>query len=306
MELRTVILDSLKYIEENINEETIKAEDIAQNAGYSLYYFSRIFKRETGLSIMEYVKERRLIKASEEIASGKKIIDIALNYGYQSHGGFTKAFKNKFGFSPILLRAFNLQINFLGGNHDMKHVFMKSNDIHASKEELYAILTATMNDNMIGYDHEKIKKAYEFACMAHSDKKRYSGDDYVTHPINVAILLAEMEASEDVIIAGLLHDIIIEKTCIPIEEVRKDFSDKIADIILRSVEFDRNDNITDEAVIMVKIADRLHNMRTIKFIDESHWKDKAKETLEIFLPIAAKMNNEKVMAELNDLSVRYI
>ncbi len=77
MELKTIIFDSLKYIERNINEP-IMAEDVAQNAGYSLYYFSRMFKKQIGLSIMEYVKDRRLIKASEEIADGKKIIDYCI------------------------------------------------------------------------------------------------------------------------------------------------------------------------------------------------------------------------------------
>jgi GTP pyrophosphokinase len=193
LELKTIIFDSLKFIEKNINE-TITAEDIAKNAGYSLYYFSRMFKSQMGLSIMEYVKERRLIKASEEIANGRKIIDAALDYGYQSHSGFTKAFINKFGFSPALLKAFNYKINCLGGNCNMSHVFLKNTDVHATKEELYELLKKTINSNMLEYDQEKIKQAYEFACRAHNGKKRYSSDDYVTHSINVAILLSEMEA----------------------------------------------------------------------------------------------------------------
>jgi len=113
---------------------------------------------------MEYVKERRLIKASEEIANGKKIIDAALEYGYESHSGFTKAFKNKFGFSPALLRALSFQISCLGGNYNMSHVFMKNIDIHATKEELYELLKTAINKNMLKYGQDKIKKAYEFAC----------------------------------------------------------------------------------------------------------------------------------------------
>ncbi len=231
---------------------------------------------------------------------------IALNYGYQSHSGFTKAFKNKFGFSPALLRAFSFQVNCLGGNCDMSHVFMKCTAIHSTKEELYDLLITTINRNMIEYNHEKIKKAYEFACIAYNGKKRYSDDDYITHPINVAILLTEMGASEDIVIAGLLHDIILEKANISLEEVREAFSDRIVNIIKGVTEFNGNSDITDEAVIMVKLAERLHNMRTIEFVDESRWKEKAKETLEIFLPVAVKMNNEKIIAELNDLLVKYI
>lgn len=305
LKLETIIFDSLKYIEENVNESII-IEDVAKNSGYSLYYFSRMFKKQMGLSIMEYVIERRLIKASEEIASGKKIIDVALNYGYQSHSGFTKAFKNKFGFSPILLRAFSFQINCLGGNCNMSHVFMKNTAVHATKEELYRLLITNIDENTLEFDKGKIKKAYEFACRAHNGKKRYSNDDYVTHLINVAILLAEMEASEETVIAGLLHDIISEKANIPLEEVKKEFSDGVVNIIKGVTEFNGDSDIIDEDVIMVKLAERLHNMRTIEFMDENCWKEKAKETLEIFLPIAVNLNNEKIMAELNDLSVKYI
>lgn len=230
LEPKTTIIESLKYIEKNINE-SITVEEIAKNAGYSLYYFSRMFKKQMGLSIMEYVKERRLIKASEEIANGKKIIDVALDYGYQSHSGFTKAFRNKFGFSPALLRAFRFQINCLGGNCNMSHVFMKNTDVHATKEELFELLVTTIKENRLDYDLEKIKKAYEYACIAHSGEKRYSGDDYVTHPINVAILLAEMGGSEGAVISGLLHDINFEKNNVSFDKVKNEFSERITGII---------------------------------------------------------------------------
>ncbi len=305
LELKTIIFDSLKYIEKNINK-SITAEDVAKNAGYSLYYFSRTFKKQVGLSIMEYVKERRLIRASEEIVNGKKIIDIALDYGYQSHSGFTKAFKNKFGFSPALLKAFRFQINCLGGNCNMSHVFIKNTNVHATKEKLFDILITTINENRLEYDYEKIKKAYELACIAHNGKKRYSDDDYVTHPINVAIILSEIEASEEAIISSLLYEIFLEEISMSLEKLRREFSDRIASIIKGVIEFNKSRDVTDEDVIMVKLAERLHNMRTIEFMDENRWKEKAKETLDIFLPIAAKLDNKKIMAELNDLSVKYI
>lgn len=301
MIFKTVVLDSQKYIENNI-KEPITADDVAKNAGYSLYYFSRIFKNQVGLSIMEYVKERRMIKASEEIINGKKIIDVALDYCYQSHSGFTKAFSNKFGFSPVFLRAFRYQLKCIGGKN-MNHVFINSIDVHATKEELYKILTTTINDNMLKYNLKKILKAYELAYIAHKDKKRYSGDEYVTHPLNVAIILAELEASEEDIIAGLLHDIILEKAEL-IDCIKEEFSSRVVEIIKGVADF--NKNVTDEDVVLVKLADRLHNMRTITFMDEIHWKEKTQETLDIFLPIAKKLNNEKILAELNDLTMKLI
>lgn len=305
VEFRAIVFESLKYIEKNINEP-ITAEDISKKAGYSLYYFSSMFKKQMGLSIMEYVKERRLIKASEEIGNGRKIIDIALEYGYQSHSAFTKAFKNKFGFSPALLRAFRFQINCLGGNCNMSHVFMRNTNIHATKEELYEILKNAISENMLEYKQENIERAYELACTAHEGEKRYSGDDYVTHSINVAIILSDMGASEEAVIAGLLHDIDFEKASMSIDKVMAKFSERIAKIITEAKIFNINEMAIDEDVIMVKLADRLHNMRTIEFMDETRWKEKAKETLEIFSPIAVKLNNEKVIAELNDLSMKYI
>lgn len=305
MDYNTIVFKSLEYIEKNINEP-ITAENVAKKSGYSLYYFSRMFKKQMGLSIMEYVRNRRLIKASEEICNGKKIIDVALEYGYQSHSGFTKAFKNKFGFSPAFLRAFSFQINYLGGNCDMSHVFMKNTNVHATKEELYEILNSTIKENMLKYDPKKIKKSYEFACKWQYGEKRYSGDDYVTHSINVAIILSEMGASEDAVIAGLLHDIILEESSMNIEKVISQFSKRIAKIIIDVKRFNVNEYMEDEEVIMVKLADRLHNMRTIEFIDNIQWTEKAKETLKVFYPIAAKLKNEKVMAELNDLSLKYI
>jgi AraC-like DNA-binding protein len=305
LELRIIVFDSLKYIEKNINE-TITANDVAKNAGYSLFYFSRMFKKYMGLTILEYVKERRLIKASEEIINGKKLIDVSLDYGYQSQSSFTKAFKNKFGFSPALLRAFGFQINCLGGNCTMSHVFMANTAIHATKEELYNSLIMNINKKQLEYDITKIKRAYELACIAHNGKNRYSGDEYVTHPINVAILLSEMEAREEAVIAGLLHDIIYEKTDVNLEVITQEFGSKVSDIIKDVTELSGNEDITNEEVVMVKLADRLHNMRTIEFTNESLWKVKAKETLEIFAPMVAKLKNEKLMAELSDLSVRYI
>ena len=92
----------IQYIENNIKEE-LKAESIAKEMGYSVYHFSRIFKEEMGISLMEYVKDRRLLRAAEDIMSGKRILDVAIEYGYQTHSGFTKAFRKKYGFAP----AFN-------------------------------------------------------------------------------------------------------------------------------------------------------------------------------------------------------
>ncbi|QLY81577.1 helix-turn-helix transcriptional regulator [Clostridium intestinale] len=300
MKPRDHIVNSLKYIKENLTE-SLSSENIAKNAGYSLYYFSRLFKTHVGLSVMEYVTERRLIKASEEIINGHKILKVSLDYGYNSHNGFAKAFKKRFGFSPSLLRAFSFQINYSkGDNYCMNQLFMQTTELHSTKEELYDLLIKSLNNNKVKYDLKLLKKAYDFACIAHKDEKRYSGDDYVTHPLNVAILLSEMNGSEDAIIYGLLHDI----KFFSFEQIKLEFSERIADIAQKIANF--NNSIEDEDVVMVKLADRLHNMRTIEFIGKPRWLEKAKETLNTFLPIASKLKNEKLISELNNLSVKYI
>ena len=306
MKYNITVSKSLKYIENNISE-LITAEDIAKEAGYSLYYFSRIFKKQMGLSIMEYVKERRLIKASEEICNGKKIIDAALDYGYQSHSSFTKSFTKKFGFSPVLLRAFSFQINCLqGGNYNMSHVFIKNTNIDSPKEELYEILIKTIKVNKLEFDLEKINRAYLFACKEHDGEKRYSGQEYVTHSINVAIILADIGADEDTVIGGLLHDTISGKSEEKINFFEKQFSKRILQIITDAKIINKESSAKDEDVIMLALADRLHNMRTIEFINENEWKQKAKETIDIFSPIAVSLNNKKICAELNNLSLKYI
>ena len=151
---------------------------------------------------MEYVRKRRLIRASEDILGGRKVLDAALDWGYQSHSGFTKAFTGEFGFPPALLRGFRMQMTEIQGGNAMSHVFLEQTGGHESKEELYDRLWASIEEHGLDYERGRIEKAYEFACRAHEGQKRYSGDEYVTHPINVAILLTEMEGDEDTVVSG--------------------------------------------------------------------------------------------------------
>jgi len=123
MKSREHIKHILKYIEEHLEEE-LSCSILAKEAGYSEYYFIRSFKSYVGITVMEYIGKRRLVKASEDILEGTKILDVALKYGWQSHSGFTKAFQREFGFSPSLLRTMNVSIKSLGGT-TMNHVFLE-------------------------------------------------------------------------------------------------------------------------------------------------------------------------------------
>lgn len=318
MKHEEIILLCIQYIENNIKER-LTVEGISKKMGYSIYHFSRLFSEQMGISLMEYVKERRLFRATKDIMQGKRILDVAVEYGYQTHSGFTKAFRRKHGFSPAFIHAICIQSLVEGGNYYMNenkvyenaNIFLKRTENYKAPKELYGYLIKSIKNNRIFDDFERLGKAYNLACLAHKGQKRKSGEEYVTHSINVAIILAEMEADEETIIAGLLHDIIEEKTGVTLEEVEEGFSTKIAKTIANVTNFNesyskKNKAFLDDCVIMIKLSDRLHNMRTIEFMDAERWKEKAKETVEIFSPIAAKFNNSKLKTELDNLALKYI
>lgn len=304
MESKEIVNQSLRYIEEHL-EQQVTLEEVALNAGYSEFHFSRIFKSIMGMTVMEYVTNRKLIKASEEILQGKKIIEVAMEYGWQSHSGFTKAFKKQFGFYPTLLRAMMAELGSYGGSA-MNHVFLYQTEEHTTKEQLYEILKNRIRENQIEVEEEQLQNTYQYACEVYADLKRYSGDEYVTHPLNVAILLAELGGDGAVILAGMFCDA-MKKTKITPAELEEVLPERVVDLIMCVANIDNMfaGEVADE-VIMIKMAERLHNMRTVQFMNKEQQKIKAKETVEIYMPLARKLKNDKLIAELNDLSIRYM
>lgn len=304
-EMKLIIVDCLKFIDNNLCEP-LDLDSISRHTGYSKYYFARAFKQFIGLSVMEYVKRRKLTFASADLLDEGKIIEVALKYGYDSPGGFTKAFHKEFGFSPSMLRTMKLHLSLLGGDYNMNHLFLDRMDIHLSKETLFAKLLEFVRTNHLGYDIKKLEKAYAFACKAYDGITRYSGDEYVTHPLNVAIILAYLEAPEEVVISGMMCDI-LTKTNTAASALEKEFPDTVRDLLSRIASFDK-DSLSaaeEEDVLMIKLAERLHNMRTVEFLDKNIQKRKAKETIEFFVPFASKLGNVKLTEELNDLALKY-
>ncbi len=172
-------------------------------------------------------------------------------------------------------------------------------------------------------DIELIKRAYIYSAIAHKDQRRLDGQPYLQHPLAVAYILAEMHMDEKTIVAGLLHDV-IEDTMITQDELEELFDKEIVDIInsvtkiseksFKSKEEQQADyfrrmilgisgNIN---VIMVKLADRLHNMRTLNFLPQAKAYEKAKETIDIYAPIAYRLGMSKIKSELLDLALPYI
>lgn len=173
------------------------------------------------------------------------------------------------------------------------------------------------------YDCEKIKKAYDIAKAAHQDQKRRSGEPYIMHPVAVAQILLNFGMDNECIISALLHDV-VEDTKVSIDFIKEHFGDEVALLVdgvtklgkipLSTREEVQAENIRkmfiamnkDVRVIIIKLADRLHNMRTAKFWPDYKQREKSLETLEIYAPIAHRLGIRAIKDELEDLSVRYL
>lgn len=305
MEAETIMGECLQYIDRNL-ETKLSAADISSAMGYSEFHFSRMFKADMGIPVMEYVKKRKLIKASEAILHGDKIIDAALKYGWQSHSGFTKAFKNEFGFCPEFLRAMMIGIDCLRRD-GMNHVFLKSTDVHAEKKQLKILLREEMERTGVPLEPDEFERIYTCACDTYDGLRRYSGDEYVTHPLNTAIILAQMTADKNIIYAGLFCDA-LKKTGVTMGQLRKELPKTVVSVIERAngIGPAEMEACEDEEAVMVRLAERLHNMRTVEFMDAQRREEKTKETLKLVLHMAGKVKNKKLLEELNDLSLKAI
>ncbi len=189
--------------------------------------------------------------------------------------------------------------------------------------EAQELLNKLLN-NISNYSKEdilEIKKAFLLADSLHTGQNRQSGEPYITHPLHVAIILSEMKADKDTICAGILHDT-IEDTPVTKEEIKSEFNPDIANLVdgvtkISKLNFsskqDRNyantrkiiSSITEDVrIIIVKLADRLHNMRTLEYKTEFKQKENALETMEIFVPLAYYIGAYRIKSELEDLSLR--
>ena len=175
--------------------------------------------------------------------------------------------------------------------------------------------------NHLNLDLDKIKLALGFAEESHQGQYRKSGDDYIVHPVEVAKILMDMKMDTDTIVAGLLHDV-VEDTLIPIADIKYNFGDTVATLVdgvtklkalpngtknqaenIRKMILAMAENIR---VILIKLADRLHNMRTLKFMKPEKQQSISKETLDIYAPLAHRLGMAKVKSELEDLAFSYL
>ena len=173
-------------------------------------------------------------------------------------------------------------------------------------------------------DVHLIEKAYKIAYKAHEGQKRKSGEPYIIHPVCVCIILAELELDKETIVAGMLHDV-VEDTIMTSEEIAAEFSDEVALLVDGVTKLTQLNYVADKVevqaenlrkmflamakdirVILIKLADRLHNMRTMQYQTPEKQKEKSTETMDIYAPIADRLGISKVKVELDDLAFRFL
>ncbi len=197
-------------------------------------------------------------------------------------------------------------------------------DDFVDPQELHDQLMDSIRKYHPSEDTSMVEKAYQVAKKAHEGQLRKSGEPYITHPLYVAIILAELEMDKETIVAGLLHDV-VEDTVMTEEEIAEQFGEEVALLVdgvtkLGKLSYNADkveiqaENLRkmflamakDIRVIIIKLADRLHNMRTLQYMPEEKQKEKARETMDIYAPIAQRLGISRIKVELDDLALKYL
>jgi len=184
-------------------------------------------------------------------------------------------------------------------------------------------LMKKMQANRPADDLEIVKRAYDYSMKYHAGQSRASGEPYLIHPLEVALVLAEMKMDPIAVAAGLLHDS-VEDTSVTVSDIRQEFGEQVAHIVegvtkISKIDFATKEEqqaenlrkmmlamVDDIRVVLIKLADRLHNMRTLDYLPPDRQQKIAKETLEIYAPIAHRLGMGKIRGELEDLGFRYL
>lgn len=205
----------------------------------------------------------------------------------------------------------------------MKDILKSTNRTFESPEECLQEVLRLIGSECTDDEICHVKKAYQIAADAHEGQKRLSGEPYIMHPLSVALILASLGMDEASIVAAILHDT-VEDTSLTNEEVKKEFGETIAELVdgvtkigkipLATKEEQQAENIRkmliamsrDIRVIIIKLADRIHNMRTLAFKPEPRRREIARETIEIYAPIAHRLGIRPIKEELEDLAISYL
>ena len=200
---------------------------------------------------------------------------------------------------------------------------VKAPEDYQDPEQLYHVLIERVRKYHPSADITMIEKAYRIGKEAHRDQVRKSGEPYIIHPLWVGIILADLEMDKETIVAGMLHDA-VEDTDMTLDDVAGEFGEEVALLVdgvtkLGQLNYSQDklevqaENLRkmflamakDIRVIIIKLADRLHNMRTLEFMTPTKQQEKARETMDIYAPIAQRLGISKIKTELDDLSLKY-
>jgi GTP pyrophosphokinase len=200
---------------------------------------------------------------------------------------------------------------------------VKAPEDYQDPEQLYQALVARIRKYHPSADISMVEKAYRIAKDAHKDQVRKSGEPYIIHPLWVGIILADLEMDKETIVAGMLHDA-VEDTAMTLDDITREFGEEVALLVdgvtkLGQLSYSKDklevqaENLRkmflamakDIRVIIIKLADRLHNMRTLEFMTPAKQQEKARETMDIYAPIARRLGISKIKTELDDLSLKY-
>jgi GTP pyrophosphokinase len=207
--------------------------------------------------------------------------------------------------------------------HPELHAEVESSELTATERrllsDLFAIVEEHAHESAASIDRDRVEEAFVYACVHHADQRRRSGEDFIVHPVRVATICASMRLDTETLCAALLHDT-VEDTSASLEEVQEAFGEEIAGLVdgvtkLTGLTFQSRDEAqaenyrkmivamaTDIRVILIKLADRLHNMRTIGAMTKQKQIEKARETLDIYAPIAHRLGIHAIKWELEDLA----
>ncbi len=195
--------------------------------------------------------------------------------------------------------------------------------MNAEQQKNYEKLYKQMQDLGGSYNYDLVKKAFEYCVEKHQGQKRYTNEEYYIHPFNVASIIVSLGMDSESVAAALLHDV-VEDTDTSVEDIKREFGDEVALLVDGVTKIGRLNFSTKEQqqaeslrkmliamgqdirVIIIKLADRLHNMRTIDAMPEQKQRDKSLETLEIYAPIAHRLGIRPVKEELEDLAIKHL
>lgn len=303
LEYMIKLLLSLEYC----HDTKLSLDDLAKEANYSKYHLSRLIKKQTGYSIIEFARSRKLFQAADKIINGSKLIDVSYEFGYESSSAFSRAFKREFGISPQVLKLFINNVNQSEGDFIMTAVTMRSFNNGNSIEDYENALIETTELGKSQVDKNHLSKVLKFCKSKFENIYRLDGEAYFAHPLRISIILADLGANEDLIFAGLATDILKRTNCTEKELIQIIGLSSYTILTLTDDEnkFELSDEVYESSVVL-KLVERLDNMRTIDGLDLDRQKQKAIETLEQFIHGGDESINTKISKELIDLSIKVL